>query len=36
MNLLKEVYVKLAAGHKYGYHDMTITHNLLWYNPRFL
>ena len=34
-NQLKEAYVQLEAGHKYG-DERTITHLLHKYNPRFL
>ena len=33
---LKEAYIKLETGRRYGEHALTIQHNLLLYNPRFL
>ena len=35
-NQLKKAYVQLEAGHRYGEYEMTITHLLHKYNPRFL
>ena len=35
-NQLKEAYVQLEAGHRYGEYERMITHMLHWFHPRFL